>query len=382
MYCGYVAGLIMKIRLLVLLVLGVSVSSCGGGGTPTVDTVAATQALGKKIFFDTNLSSNSNQSCGSCHDPLKGFADPRVSNAAPVSEGAETGAFGDRNAPTAAYAFFSPPFTNTATHTTDDGTVSNYQGGQFLDGRRVDLTEQAKDPFLNPVEMNNADSAAVVTKVSNSSYADDFIALFGSGAFDNVDTAYNNIASAIAAFEESAEVNRFSSKFDDVQNGTATFTASELRGFNLFKGTKAKCANCHTVPDTGTVLFTNHRFYNVGTPSNGNNPAVIANSGFVDNGLGGTTDVVNPGDEAAEVGKFRTPTLRNIALTAPYMHNGVFQTLTQVVEHYDFKLQNTPPEVNNSNIAVEIAFDDFAVLGLSAGEIADLVSFMETLTDQ
>ncbi|RDH84772.1 MAG: cytochrome-c peroxidase [endosymbiont of Galathealinum brachiosum] len=381
-YCIYVAGLIMKMRLLVLLVLGVSVSSCGdsGGGASRVDTIAAMQALGKNIFFDTNLSSNSNQSCASCHDPLVGFADPRVSSAAPVSEGSEAGAFGDRNAPTAAYAFFSPFFTNTTTHTTPDGTVSNYQGGQFLDGRRINLREQAKDPFLNPVEMNNADSATVVTKVSNSSYADDFIAMFGSGAFDDTDIAYNNIARAIAAFEASAEVNKFSSKFDDVQNGTATFNDSELRGFNLFKGTKAKCANCHTVPDTGTILFTNHRFYNVGTPSNGFNPAVVANSSFIDNGLGGTTDVVVPGDEAAEVGKFRIPTLRNIALTAPYMHNGVFQTLEDVIRHYDLKMQFATAEVN-SNIANEVAFDDSS-LGLSPEEITDLVSFMETLTDQ
>ncbi len=161
--------------------------------------------------------------------------------------------------PPAAYAFFSPQF-NKSAHTTPDGTVSNYQGGQFLDGRRPNLMEQAKDPFLNPVEMNNADAADVVTKVSNSNYADDFKTMFGANVFSDVPTAYNKIAMAIAAFEASTEVNRFSSKFDAVRAGAESFTPSEQRGFDLFKSNKAKCANCHTVPDTGPVLFTSHRF--------------------------------------------------------------------------------------------------------------------------
>ena len=364
-----------------LVISVVFISSCGGGGGTSTDIGPTLQELGKKIFFDESLSSSSNQSCGSCHDPASGFADPDVSSDNPVSEGSETDRFGDRNAPTAAYAFFIPAFSqDVATTPAPDNTVSNYRGGQFLDGRRQDLTEQAKDPFLNPVEMNNADAAEVVGKVKIASYANDFITIFGSGAFDNIDTAYNNIAIAIAAFEASDEVNAFSSKFDDVMTGTASFTASEKRGFDLFKG-DAKCANCHTIPETGRVLFTNHRYYNIGTPANSKNPAVMANSGFIDNGVGGNTTVIDAGDALTEAGKFRTPTLRNVELTAPYMHNGVFQTLDEVVAHYDFKMQNATAEVD-ANIATEIAFDDFSVLGLSEVDIADLINFMKTLTDQ
>ncbi len=340
------------------------------------------QALGKILFFDSNLSSNNNQSCASCHDPATGFADPNVSKTAPVSMGSVTGAFGNRNAPTAAYAFFTPAFTKTQPHTTVDGTVSNYQGGQFLDGRRDNLMMQAKDPFLNPVEMNNANAAEVVNKVSNSSYASDFIAVFGTGAFDNIDTAYDSIAMAIAAFEASDEVNLFTSKFDDVRNGTATFSASEQRGFKLFTSTKAKCANCHTIPDTGTILFTNHRYYNIGTPSNPDNPAVQAYSAYIDTGLAENISVIDAGDAVSEAGKFRTPTLRNIEKTAPYMHNGVYQTLEQVIRHYDIMVsqQFITPEVDNE-IANEL-INNGNPLGLQTEEITDLVAFMKTLTDK
>jgi len=371
----------VRIKVASFVISVVFLSGCGGGGGTSTDNNPTLQELGKKIFFDESLSSSNNQSCGTCHDPLSGFADPDVSSDNPVSEGSETDSFGDRNAPTAAYAFFIPGFTQEA-HTTPapDNTVSNYKGGQFLDGRRQDLVEQAKDPFLNPVEMNNADAAEVVGKVQAASYANDFITIFGSGAFDNIETAYDNIAIAIAAFEASDEVNAFSSKFDDVMAGAATFTASEQRGFDLFKG-DAKCANCHTIPDTGPVLFTNHRYYNIGTPSNSQNPAVTANSNFIDNGVGGNQTVIDAGDAATEAGKFRTPTLRNVELTAPYMHNGVFQTLDLVITHYDLKMQFATAEVD-TNIATEVAFDNDTSLGLSETDKTDLINFMKALTDQ
>ncbi len=372
----------MKFRLVGVLFIGVFISSCGGSGGGTTDSGPTMQekmqALGKKIFFDETLSSSSNQSCGSCHDPATGFADPRVSSTAPVSQGSESASFGDRNAPTAAYAAFVPVFA-ASSDTTIDGTVARYQGGQFLDGRRPNLMEQAKDPFLNPVEMNNADKAEVVTKVQNGSYVSDFIAVFGSGAFDNTDTAYDNIARAIAAFESSDEVSPFSSKFDDVMAGTASFTASEQLGFTLFKGSKAKCANCHSVPDSGRVLFTNHRYYNIGTPSNSSNPAVMANSAFVDVGVAGNTAVITAGDTLTEAGKFRTPTLRNIELTAPYMHNGFYQTLDDVIRHYDNLIASDfrTPEVAD-NIANELSVN----LDLQPEETANLIAFLKTLTDR
>ena len=167
------------------LILALSLCACGGGSSSSSSSSGGvnnnnqsladkTRALGKKLFFDEDLSSHNNQSCGSCHDPLKGFADPNVTAAAPVSAGSPPATFGNRNAPTAAYAAFIPPFTQVIT-TTVDGTSSNFQGGQFLDGRASTLVDQAKAPFLNPLEMNNADKAAVVSQVQSASYADDCV---------------------------------------------------------------------------------------------------------------------------------------------------------------------------------------------------------------
>lgn len=377
-------GILISVLSLVVILL----SGCGGGsdktpGNPPANTVSIVN-LGKKIFFDTNLSDdgsgNGTQSCASCHDPVSGFADPGVSAMAPVSEGAVPNAFGNRNAPTAAYASFSPSFRLTTTaRTSEDG--SKYEGGQFLDGRRSNLVEQAKDPFLNPVEMNNADAADVVNKVRNASYANDFLSVFGANALDDVATAYDFIAAAIAAFEASPEVNKFSSKFDAVQNGQATFTASEQNGLNVFRGNKAKCANCHTVPASGPVLFTNFKYFNIGTPVNDMNPAYISDNTFRDEGLAGNSNIA-AADVAGERGKFKVPTLRNIELTAPYMHNGAYDTLDKVIDHYDIIVadQFYVAEVNN-NIAAELnAFTDMG-LGLSTTEKTDLINFMKTLTD-
>lgn len=372
--------------IVVTALLGVACSGGGsddGGGNNEGTTITMAE-LGSKLFFDTNLSSNGNQSCASCHDPANGFADPRVDTNAPVSEGSVPGAFGERNAPTAAYTVFSPSFGTVAPQGQTPETDSKYQGGQFLDGRSNDLVEQAKAPFLNPVEMNNADEAEVVGKVQNASYAQDFITLFGTSAFDDITTAYNNIASAIAAFEASAEVNQFSSKFDAFLNGQYTMTASEQRGFELFKDpNRAKCANCHTVGNTPEEsLFTNFKYYNIGTPANLMNPAYLADNSFVDEGLG-ASDAIDPADRTAERGKFKVTTLRNIALTAPYMHNGVYATLDEVVLHYDIQVANLfiTPEVDDPNIAAEMNAGTFVGLGLSDQERADLVNFMNMLTD-
>ena len=295
--------------------------SSGGGSDDTAAAAAASSivALGKMIFFDEDLSSNGNQSCGSCHDPVAGFADPDATVAAPVSAGSPPATFGNRNAPTAAYASSIPPFVKVLT-TTDDGTDSKFRGGQFLDGRSSTLIDQAKAPFLNPAEMNNVAEADVVGKVQNASYAVDFREVFGTNAFNDTDQAYDNIAVAIAAFEKSREMNPFTSKFDAVNaaGSTIDFTPSELRGFNLFKDpNKANCANCHTVnnPARGS-LFTDFNYFNIGTPKNPDNPIYDDEPIVRDDGLGGRSDLT-AAERVEEQGKFRTPTLRNIEITAP-----------------------------------------------------------------
>jgi len=363
-------------------------AGCGGGSgsdgpaNSTPASVASIASVGRAIFFDENLSSGSNQSCASCHDPAAGFADPGTSAIAPVSEGSVGGSFGNRNAPTAAYASFAPQFRLSATaQTSEDG--SKYEGGQFVDGRRPDLVAQAKDPFLNPVEMNNVDAAQVVNAVRNAGYANDFLSVFGADALDDIATAYDFIAQALAAFETSPEVNPFTSKFDASLIGQYTMTPSELNGLTVFRGTKAKCANCHVIdnPAGGPALFTNFKYFNIGTPVNTMNPAFVSDNSFRDEGLAGNTDIA-PADQVTERGKFKVPTLRNIELTAPYMHNGVYDTLDQVITHYDIIVADSfhVAEVND-NIASELnPFTDMG-LGLSNQEKTDLINFMKTLTD-
>ncbi len=395
----------------IVAVAGLSVAlllaGCGGGtddpGGGPGGSGMTKSALGAMLYKDTNLSKNGNQSCESCHslDLLTGgsgttaraFADPGSSVSNPVSEGSDNGVFGDRNAPTAAYAMFSPDFHY---DTTTDPANPRYIGGQFLDGRAVDLAEQAKGPFLNPKEMNMADEAAVVAKVRDAGYAAMFRQVFGASSLDvgNEATAYNQIAEAIAEFERTPMFAPFSSKFDAVQAGLATFTSEEQNGFDLFQvDGKAKCAECHKLERAGGssgVLFTDFSYWNIGVPQNPNNPAGTTATGFTDTGLAANPQVIADGRVASERGKFKVPTLRNVELTAPYMHNGVLETLEQVVNFYNTRDTNncwsntqTPfvdcwpdPEVSD-NLDVTFSGD----LLLTAQEESDLVAFMKTLTD-
>lgn len=329
--------------------------------------------LGKNIFFDTNLSNPVGQSCSSCHASVTSFSDP---NHNMVSPGAVSGLFGNRNAPTASYTMFSPPFHY-------DNVDSSYKGGLFVDGRVNSLEDQAKKPLLNPLEMNNTDMNAVVTKVQNAIYYSLYKKVYGE--VSDVNTAYDNIADAIAAFERSPELNPFTSKYDYYLKGQATLTAQELSGLNLFNDTaKAKCGNCHlTTPDetSGKILFTDFTYNSDGVPKNTFNPFYSISSAFnllganyIDYGMGA---IINDHDHD---GEFRVPTLRNIALTAPYFHNGVFGTLEEVVHFY-----NTRDVPGSGFAAPEVLANVDTIetgnLGLTAQEEADIVAFMKTLTD-
>lgn len=376
----------------VLLVFAVfALSACGGGNQePATNTgsgdSATEEEVGKLIFEDTRLSGNNNQSCATCHSGMAGFADPDVTAASPVSEGSIAGEFGDRNAPTSTYAMFTPVFARI----TDPVRGDIYAGGQFIDGRRDSLEEQAKDPFLNPVEMANPSMQAVVNKVRNGPYADKFIEVYGDNAFDDTASAYDRIAGAIAAFERSGEMNPFTSKFDCYLQDSTLYplTQQEQSGLDIFEDPDGgKCANCHTTtpdPDSGRVLFTNFQYFNIGVPSNPDNPANIADVSFIDRGLGGRleSEGMDPAIASLEDGKFRTPTLRNIELTAPYMHNGVYATLDEVIQHYDIDVAMgfVNPEIS-SNIADELGAGTDIGLGLSRQDYLDLIAFMRTLTD-
>ncbi len=355
--------------------------SDGSGDSGNTDTAALKIDLGEKLFKDTSLSTPAGQACASCHVESAAFTDPDVMNTNPVSEGANGGVFGNRNAPTAAYAAFIPAFSRV------DG---EYIGGQFLDGRAATLADQAKGPFLNPKEMANENAAEVIGKILNASYASQFKEVYGQNSLDDVDTAYDFMADAIAAFESTEKFSPFSSKFDAVMAGTASFTAAEQRGFDLFKKTGAgKCEECHTLDTPGGAagpLFTNFKYFNIGVPINPGNPDKNIDIGLAANPALTTS-------AALEKGKFRVPTLRNVAVTAPYMHNGALQTLEQVVRFYSDRddkrcypettvltLSETncwpEPEVGDN---MDITFT--GSLFLSDTQINDLVAFLQTLTD-
>jgi cytochrome c peroxidase len=348
------------------------------------------QQLGKLLFFDTNLSTPKGMSCATCHSPEAAFTDPHSN--LPVSQGVISGRFGSRNAPSAAYAAFSPPlFFDT---TVRPGIMRGmYVGGQFWDGRVDALKEQAKQPFLNPLEMNNFSNMQVILKVRSSAYADLFEEVFGPGSLSlkwgNIDTAFNHVVEAIAEYERSSEVCQFSCKYDQHLTDPAgvPLTDSEVRGLELFIG-KAKCKNCHFVNTNnlaGKPLFTSFGYQNIGVPKNPENPFYNlprrfnpAGQNFVDIGLG----AVIYGD--MEKGKFKIPTLRNVAVTAPYMHNGVFKTLREVLDFDNTRdTANWPPPEVDMNVHRHMPPMDgtFGRLGLTDQEIEDIIAFLQTLTD-
>ena len=350
---------------------------CAGLAPSAGAALTAQQQLGKLIYFDTHLSEPAGQACASCHTPGAGFADP--DHSLPVSEGVIPGRYGSRNAPTAAYASFSPKFS----YSSRNGAV----GGQFWDGRAATLADQAKGPFLNPVEMNNPDKAAVITKIQSSTYAALFEQVYGAGALNDVDTAYNQTADAIAAFEATAELNKFSSKFDAVRAGKARFTMQEARGQMLFNE-KGKCSVCHVAGgmmsggmrggmgggmgggSSGPVLFTDFKYHNLGLPKNTEFPLA---SNPVDLGLGGILKI------NSENGKFKTSDLRNVALTGPYMHNGLLKSLKDVVHFYNTR--DIPGLWPAPEVSQNVEREHVGNLGLSSAEEDAIVAFLLTLTD-
>ena len=317
----------------------------------------ALAALGKKLFEDTNLSEPVGQSCASCHDSTMGFDDPDFGD--PTSLGADNASIGTRNAQMTSYAAHIPQIQRIS-----DGR-DTLIGGQFWDGRAATLEEQSKQPFLNPVEMNNANEAAVITKIKAATYMAEFESIFGASSLDNVTTAYDQMAQAIAAFQRTTPFSRFTSKFDAVKAGTDTFTQSEAMGEFIFFNV-ALCSRCHsTTADRGDKqVFSNFEYFNIGVPSN---PLLFQPT---DNGLG-----VESGS-ASDNGKFRTPSLRNIAETGPYMHNGVFTTLAEVIQFYSTGITGgVLPEVN-STAEVQYTF------GLTPNQEVALEAFLRTLSDQ
>ena len=352
-----------------------------GCGIPQSERPADHQAeftnkerLGKLLFFDPNLSTPPGQSCATCHSPGAGFADP--GHQLPVSRGAHPDRFGNRNDLTASYAAFVPPLRL-------DDDEHSWVGGLFWDGRANGLVEQAKGPPLNPLEMANPDNEAIAEAIRAADYRDLFLQVYGQEALADGAVALDFMADAIAAYESTDEVSPFDSKYDLFLAGEIQLSEQELRGLGLFEAEdKGNCAACHPSQpgvDGSQPLFTDHTYDNLGIPKNPENPFYFlppelnpAGVHYVDSGLGAVVD------DPAMNGMFRVPTLRNVALSPPYMHNGVFKTMYQVVSFYNSRdvapwpAPEWPTNINR---------DELGDLGLTTREIEDIVAFLNTLSD-
>lgn len=335
-------------------------------GTAPVAAPAATESvllrLGRALYFDPALSRPAGKACASCHAPQAGYSDPNHARA--TSAGAVAGTSGARNAPSAAYARFSPPFHY-------DPRVKSYVGGAFWDGRGVDLEDQAQGPLLDPHEMNQKDAAAVVAVVKRRPYAGLFREAFGEGALGDAARGLRAVTRAVAAFERSPALASFSSKYDAFLRGEATLSEKERKGLALFEDPrKGNCASCHPSrpqPDGSPPLFTDFGYDNLGIPKEPH----TAGRG-VDLGLGGRLSL------PSEDGKFKAPTLRNVALTAPYGHNGYFATLKDVVHFYNTRDVASWPA---PEVSATVNHRDLGNLHLTAREEDCLVAFLGTLSD-
>jgi cytochrome c peroxidase len=337
--------------------------------------------LGSQLFFDTNLSKERNQSCGTCHDISNAFVDKRqdaLSGA--VSLGSDGHSMGGRNTPTAGYAAFSPAFYRMSN--------GEYRGGQFLDGRASGLAQQAEGPFLNPLEMALPDRTSVVERVKeNAGYEGLFNTLYGQGILEDSDKGYVAITDAIATFEKTALFMPFDSKYDRALRGEEKLTPEEELGKTLFFSQQfTNCNACHqlnTSPLNSQETFTNYEYRNIGVPAN---PALMAfNGNKKDLGL-----LDNPViDDPKQAGKFKVPSLRNVAVTGPYMHNGVFKDLRTVVLFYDKynnPMRKLNPETGEPWAEPEVA-KNIDLVNLEKGpalpdqRVDAIVAFLKTLTD-
>ena len=285
---------------------------------PTNLNYASKIKLGEQLYFDGRLSKNNSISCAFCHTPGLGFADPKQ-----TSLGVD-GKRGGRQAPTVYNTAFNPV--------------------QFWDGRAGSLEEQAIGPIINPVEMAETYENVVKKLSALQGYRDQFQAVFGAGV------SVQGIGEAIAAYERT--IISTNSDFDKfVLGDKAAMSEEAQRGMALFKG-KGRCILCHNGPN-----FTDNQFHNLGVPQ----------VGPMKEDLGRYYVTRQEGDKGA----FKTPTLRSIVETAPYMHDGVYKTLEEVVDFLD------KGGSSNSHLSPLMR-----PLGLKAQEKSDLIAFLKALTGE
>ncbi len=314
-------------------------------------------ALGKKLFEDKRFSADGTVSCATCHDPAKAFADQL-----PVAEGIHK-LKGTRNSPTVINAAY-------------------YQA-QFWDGRRASLEEQAKDPFVNPVEhglgkAQNFHAFIIETIRKDPEYVKQFKLVFG---VEPAGITLDEVVKAISAFERTVVAG--DSPFDRYMYGgdKTALSESAIRGLELYRG-KARCQECHAISEN-YAIFTDNKFHNLGVGFKKIQPRLreIVKEFRIAQEKGSELDEsILTKSETSELGRFvvtgnlsdlgafKTPTLRNIAVTGPYMHDGSMATLKEVMDLYNKGGEKNP------------FLGSVRVLDLTDEEMADVIAFMNSLT--
>jgi len=361
---------------------------------PASAPAGALSTVGNKLFHDTSLSASGRLACASCHVPSNAYSDAPGSFL-PIG-GLNLNQQGLRSTPSARYLNNVPAFSIDA--------QGQAHGGLFWDGRANDRVAQARGPLLNASEMANASVADYARRLRATPYFADLLRVSGLATSASDDAVMTASLQALARYQQTdPSFAPFTSKFDAMQDGKASFSAAEARGLAVFNDpNKGNCAHCHvsTPPANGPAgaraLFTNHNYFALGVPRN--HSTATQNPSFFDLGLCGPvrTDL---SQQSTQCGKFRVPSLRNVALTAPYFHNGVFQTLEQVVGFYatrdldparwypvvngQVQRYNDLPTVYQANIHRGAPFDrkPNQPPTLSPQDVSDVVAFLKTLSD-
>ncbi len=395
---------------------------------PRAVQLSAMAQLGRQIFYDANLSSSRQLSCASCHSPQHAYGPP---NEGPVMLGGpKLSSQGVRAVPSLEYLERQPPFSigldnpelenvnlaqmaaagQTAARAQKIATSAQAtanmvpQGGLFWDGRADTFQDQAIMPLLDPREMDGGDAATVVAKLHQASYTKLFAELFGPGVFDNPRLLIAEAMFAVGRYQiEEPSFHPYTSKYDYWLEGKARLSEAEMRGYELFNDPKkANCGGCHLDQpsrDGLPPLFTDHQYEALGAPRNVA-LAVNKDPGYFDLGICGPTRT-DMATQTQYCGMFATPTLRNTATRRTFFHNGVFQTLQQVLDFYDFRDTDPQKVYPRGPDGMARKYDDIPArftanidvadppfdrhLGetpaMTARDESDIIAFLQTLTD-